>query len=169
MLNQTPDLFIEGSTVVDTVTDFFDRFSEPLSVRGHSAFFILRGNDPKAKLPRRLIRGAFTLVFSNRHGDEEELILESAQRSRTKDETVVVTDNPERAIRAGFLEVRTLRCSEFKKLLFNLERKFEDADSDVLDSFGDVDFWSEFFGFSSDMKINLKSREGDTRDIEKGD
>ena len=156
LLNQTPDLFLDGKNVIDVVEPFFERFSEVLIYRGHSAFFILRGISSKdSRLPRRLPYGAFTLVFSNFRDEEETLMMENIELSIEKDETIIVTDNPVRSDRAAFLGARPMKCAEFETFIYNSERKMIERESVEEDDEESVEYWSDVFGVSTEFTVDL--------------
>ena len=163
LLNQSPRLFAEGDNAVKTVLSFFERYNDALSVKGHKAYFILRGQDMDSELPRRVPYGVFVLVFSNRAGEEEELLLEAARSATKKDETVVVTDNHLRAQRAGFHDIRSVRCSEFEMLLEKLDSTLEDNDRAGMD-FGDTEYWSDVFDLPGELEIELRGPQEDEDD-----
>ncbi|MDZ7815021.1 MAG: hypothetical protein U5N86_03165 [Planctomycetota bacterium] len=116
VLNHSPGLFSEGENVVKTVKSFFERYNDVVSAKGHKVYFVIRGYDTESQLPRRVPYGVFVLVFSNLPGEEEELLLEVARSASARDETVLVTNNHFRAQRAGFHDIRSIRCAQVREV-----------------------------------------------------
>ncbi len=159
LLNLQSELFGKGPNIVTVVRAFFDRFNDALVAKGASAFFVLKGDSPGTPVSRRAKYGVFTLIFAQGPGQEEEQLFECANsvlNSRSsKGGPVLVTDNRNRAIRAGFMEVRTLRTDEFKRWLLDAEAAASNSEPDDSMTFGEIEYWSDVFGLDPDTSFEL--------------
>jgi hypothetical protein len=167
LLNQQPDLFTQGENMVATVRSFFDRFNEFLAIRKASAYFVLKGHSNEGVMSRRAKYGIFTLMFASRPEEDEALLLECAKSAIAQGEAIMVTDNANRAVRAGFMNMRTLRTSEFRAWLLKLE-SMPRAQKDEGMSFGSVEYWSSVFGISPSQTFKLELPEEKGKSEENG-
>ncbi len=163
LLNQCPELFRPSDDLVESVTDFFERFSAAFEGKGSEAVFVLKGKEGDSSLPKRSRHGPWALMFSYEPADVEDLILETVRLALRRDHVTVVTDNRPRAERAAYLGAARMRCAQFADYLRSAARKARRRSSLDLPQ-ESIQYWCNVFGLDPAESIELKGAEDEGED-----